>query len=69
MTMFYHPGMTNVVVDSLSRLSMGSTAYFEEDKKQLEKDENRLARLGVRLMDSTERGVVMMNGVKSSLVS
>ena len=69
MNILYHPDTTNVAADSLTRLSMRSTNHLEEDKKQLEKDENRLARLGVRLMDSTERGVVMMNGVKSSLVS
>ncbi|KAH0698695.1 hypothetical protein KY284_012910 [Solanum tuberosum] len=57
------------VVDALSRLSMGSTAHFEEDKRELAKDVHRLARLGVRLMDSTKRGVVVKNGAESSLVS
>ncbi|WMV19535.1 hypothetical protein MTR67_012920 [Solanum verrucosum] len=50
------------------RLSMGSTTHFEEDKKDLARDVHRLARLGVRLMDSTKGGVVAMNGVESSLV-
>ncbi|WMV45268.1 hypothetical protein MTR67_038653, partial [Solanum verrucosum] len=50
------------------RLSMGSTTHFEEDKKELAKDVHRLARLGVRLMDSIERGVVVMNWAESSLV-
>ncbi|KAH0777818.1 hypothetical protein KY290_009229 [Solanum tuberosum] len=59
----------NVVVDALSRLSMGSPAHFEEDKKDLVKDVHRLAGLGVRLMDSIEGGVVVMNGAESSLVS
>ena len=48
---------------------MGSTAYFEEDKKELAKDVHRLACLEVQLMGSTEGGVVVMNGVESSLVS
>ncbi|KAH0654435.1 hypothetical protein KY290_032963 [Solanum tuberosum] len=51
------------------QLSMGSTAHFEEDKRELVKDVHRLARLGVRLMDSTEGGVVVMNRAESSLVS
>ncbi|KAH0669635.1 hypothetical protein KY289_024128 [Solanum tuberosum] len=46
-----------------------STSHVEEEKKKLAKDVHRLARLGVRLMDSTERGVVVMNGAESSLVS
>ncbi|KAH0748577.1 hypothetical protein KY290_027809 [Solanum tuberosum] len=39
-------------------LSMGSTTYFEEGKKELARDVHRLARLGVRLMDSIDGGVV-----------
>ncbi|KAH0682820.1 hypothetical protein KY285_022215 [Solanum tuberosum] len=35
MSILYHPGKANVVVDALSRLSMGSTTQFEEDKKEL----------------------------------
>ena len=33
MSILYHPGKANVVADALSRLSMGSTTHFEEDKK------------------------------------
>ena len=33
MSILYHPGKANVVVDALSRLSMGSTSNVEEDKK------------------------------------
>ena len=32
---------------------MGSTAHVEDEKKELVKDVHRLARLGVRLLDST----------------
>ncbi|KAH0764671.1 hypothetical protein KY285_000542 [Solanum tuberosum] len=42
-SILYHPGKANVVVDALSRLSMGSTSDFEEDKKELAKDVHRLA--------------------------
>ncbi|KAH0670766.1 hypothetical protein KY290_026160 [Solanum tuberosum] len=69
MIILCHPGKANVVVDALSRISMGSTAHFEEDKKELAKHVHRLARLGVRLMDSTQEGVMVMNGVESLLVS
>ncbi|WMV25733.1 hypothetical protein MTR67_019118 [Solanum verrucosum] len=36
MSVLYHPGKANVVVDALSRLSMGSGAHIEEYKKELE---------------------------------
>ncbi|KAH0739661.1 hypothetical protein KY290_038366 [Solanum tuberosum] len=67
MSILYHKA--NVVADALSRLSMGSTAHVEESKKELSKDVHKLARLGVRLMDSNEGGVVVMNGAESSLMS
>ncbi|KAH0641167.1 hypothetical protein KY285_037753 [Solanum tuberosum] len=38
-------------------------------KRELAKDVHRLARLRVKLMDSTEGGIVVMNGAESSLVS
>ncbi|KAH0784270.1 hypothetical protein KY290_003868 [Solanum tuberosum] len=69
MSILYDLGKANVVVDALSRLSMGSTAHVEEEKRELAKDVHRLTRLGVRLMDSTEGGVVLLNGAESSLVS
>ena len=69
MRILYHPGKTNVVADALSRFSMGSTAHVEEEKKELAREVHRLAHLGVRLMDSTEGEVMVMNGAKSSLVS
>ena len=34
MSILYHPGKSNVVVDALSRLSMGSTSHLEEAKKE-----------------------------------
>ena len=69
MSILYHPGKANVVVDGLSRLSMGSTTHLEKEKKELEKDVHRLARLGIKLMDSTKGGIVVTNGAESSLVS
>ncbi|KAH0658081.1 hypothetical protein KY289_026829 [Solanum tuberosum] len=37
MSILYHPGKANVVVDALSRLSMGSTAHVKEEKRELAK--------------------------------
>ena len=49
MNVHYHPGKANVVDDTLSRMSMGSTTHVEDEKKELVKEVHRLARLGVRL--------------------
>ncbi|WMV08666.1 hypothetical protein MTR67_002051 [Solanum verrucosum] len=43
MSILYHPSKANVVVDALSRLSMGSSAHIKEEKKELAKDVQRLA--------------------------
>ena len=68
MSILYHPGKANVVTHSLRRLSMGCTSILKE-KEELAKDVHRLVRLGVRIMDSTEGGIVVTNGAESSLVS
>ena len=68
MSVHYHPGKENIVADALSRLSMGSVAHFEEQKKELVKAVHRLARLGVLLMSISESGVIVQNGAESSLV-
>ena len=68
MSILYNPGKANVVADALSRLSMGSTAHIEEEKKELARDVHRLARLGVQLIDSSEGGAIVKNGAESSMV-
>lgn len=68
MSVHYHPGKANVVVDALSRLSMGSVAHVEELKKELVKEFHRLARLRVCLMSITYNGVTVQNVAESSLV-
>lgn len=45
MSILYHLCKSHVVVDALSRLSMGSTTHIEEGKKELDMDLHRLARL------------------------
>ncbi|KAH0781605.1 hypothetical protein KY290_001203 [Solanum tuberosum] len=62
MSNLYHPVKGNVVENSLSRLSIGIVAHIEDDKKELVRDVHRLARVGVRLVDSTKCGVMVHNG-------
>ena len=45
MNILYYPGKDNMVADALSKLSMGSTAHVEEEKRELPKDVCRLAYL------------------------
>ena len=47
----------HVVVDTLSRLSMISVAYVEEERKELVKYVHKLARSGVHLMSIPGSGV------------
>ncbi|WMV38445.1 hypothetical protein MTR67_031830 [Solanum verrucosum] len=67
MNVLYHLGKADVVVDALSRLSMGSVAHVEEEKKVLAKDVHQHARLGVCLTDTSNSGVTIHNGSESSL--
>ena len=67
----YHVGVANVVADALRRMNMGSTTHVEDEKKELVKDVHgltRLARQGVRLVDSTSGGVLVHPRSESSLV-
>ncbi|WMV29153.1 hypothetical protein MTR67_022538 [Solanum verrucosum] len=68
MSVLYHPGKANVVVDALSRMSMGSVAHVEDEKKELVHDVHRLARLGVQLVDSTKGGFMVHHSSESSVV-
>ena len=68
MSVMYHPGKANVVVDALSRVSMGSVSHVVEGKKELARDVHRLARLGVRLFDFDEGSIGVQSSSGSSLV-
>ena len=68
MNVHYHPGKVDVVADSLSKMSMGKSTHIEDEKKELVKYIHRLARLGVRLVDSTSGGVSFHPSFQSSLV-
>jgi len=65
MSVLYHPGKANIMVDAISKIFMGSVSHLVEGKKELARDVHRLARLGVRLFDSAEGSI----GVKSSFES
>ena len=47
MSVHYQSGKAIVVANALSRLSMGSVARVEEERKELVKDVHRLSRLTV----------------------
>ena len=68
MSVLYHPGKANVVADALSRLSMGSISHVKDSKKKMAQEIHQLARLGVRLVDSSEGGVCVHSSLDSSLV-
>ena len=63
MNVHYHPGKAIIVADALRKMSMESTVHIEDEKKELEKDVDRLARLRITLMDSTEGGIVVTMGM------
>ena len=67
-SMHYHPGKANKKADALSRLSIGSVAHVEEERKKLVKDVHRIARLGVYLMNISDSGVTVGNGAEFDLV-
>ena len=57
MNVHYHPCNANMVVDSLSKMSVGCTTHIEDEKKELAKDVDKLAILSVRFVDYTNGGV------------
>ena len=66
MSFLYQPSKANVVADALSRLSTGSAAYLDEQKKELVRDVHWLTSIGVKLVDSTKGGIMVDNGSESS---
>ena len=47
-SVLYHPGKSNVVVDALSRKTMASVCHLDKSKKNLGKEVHRFDRFGVR---------------------
>ena len=56
MNILHHPGKANVVVNALSRMTMGSVSHIDEAMKDLVKDVHKFSRLGVRFEDSLNVG-------------
>ncbi|WMV38031.1 hypothetical protein MTR67_031416 [Solanum verrucosum] len=53
----------------IKQLSMGSVAHVKDNKKEFARDIHILARLGVRLVDFNEGGMIVHISSESSLVS
>ncbi|WMV45594.1 hypothetical protein MTR67_038979 [Solanum verrucosum] len=68
MSVLYHPKKANVLADTLSRVSIGSVAHIEDEKKELVWEVHRLTRLGVQLRDSSKGGFMFHHCSESSLV-
>ena len=64
----YHLGKANVVVDALRRLSIRSTNHVDDGKKELVKDVRKLARLGVLWIASSSRGFSVYPSFEAYLV-
>ena len=61
----YHPGKANMVMVTLCRMTIGSVSHIDEAKKDLVRVVHRLARLGVRLEDSSDGGFMVHDNSKS----
>lgn len=61
--MLYNLGKTNIVVDALSRLSIGSVAHVEDDKKEFVHEFYHLDGLGVGLVDLAKCSTWVQNGL------
>ena len=68
MSVLYHPGKANVVVDTLSHITMESVSHVEEGKKYVVKDFHMLSRLGILLDDSPNYGFVVHHNSELSSV-
>ncbi|WMV49549.1 hypothetical protein MTR67_042934 [Solanum verrucosum] len=66
MSILYHLGKANIVVDALSRLLLYSVAHIDYDKEDLIHYMHRLAHLSVYSFDSDDSGVIVQNSSESS---
>ena len=68
MSVYYHQGMNNVVAYTLSRLTIGNISHIDDEKKELVKDLHLLARMGVRLTDSSSGGFSVNSSSESTFI-
>lgn len=61
MSVHYHPGKANVVVDTLSRRSMGSLSHVPDVKKELRIDVHRLSWLvfGLKIFQKEDSRIII----------
>ncbi|XP_069154562.1 uncharacterized protein [Solanum lycopersicum] len=67
-SVYYNLSKANVVAHAFSRLSMGVMSHIDEEKKELVKEVQQLARFGVRLEDAPSGGVSVHSSFESSFV-
>ena len=67
-SVLYHPCKDNVVVDSVSHMTIGSVSHVKENNKDQLKNVHRLARLGVRFEDFPNDGFMVHHKSESSLL-
>uniref|UniRef100_A0A1S4BU23 Retrotransposon gag domain-containing protein n=1 Tax=Nicotiana tabacum TaxID=4097 RepID=A0A1S4BU23_TOBAC len=65
----YYRSKANIVVDALSRKSIGSLSHVEADKVKMTKYLCQLANLQVRLVDAEGGRILVQNTAKSSFVT
>ena len=68
MSVLYHPGKINIVVDALSRFSTNIVGHVD-DWKELPRDVHTLAQLSIQLEESAKGGVIIHYGFESSFAS
>ena len=68
MSVNYHLGKANIVVDALTLLSMGKVSPIDYEKKEMVKEVHKLARLGVRLLDTPSWDVSVHSSLNPHLL-
>lgn len=57
----YHLGKANMVVDALSRVTMGSLSHIKDDgKRELAEEVHKFAKLGIKLNKCANGGVMVL---------
>lgn len=69
MSIKYHLGKDNIIINGLSMLFMESLSLMDKKKRGLENDINRFTNLGFCLLDFEDGGVIVQKVFKSSLGS
>ena len=68
LSVHYHLGKANEVVDVLRLLSIASVSHIDDEKKYRVKEVHQFVRLGVRLVDIPNRVVSFHSSFESSFI-